>query len=167
MQRTSFNLFADLLAVIHRDGGHYTELHGFQQSAARASKIASEHILLEECLRSIAAKQSGSYPSLPAGKSREQHFHDAYHDLLHTVREAVSGFDICVDGRRLRKQPARMSGSVDAVGPIGVLDHKTTTPKHRFCSKACQDGFRSQHPWEKGGCDTNLCCNCGAERPVA
>ncbi len=33
--------FRDLLAVIHRDGGHHTEKVGTEQSAAEASRIAS------------------------------------------------------------------------------------------------------------------------------
>lgn len=35
----------NLLAIIHRDGGHYTEKHGVKKSAADASKIIAELVV--------------------------------------------------------------------------------------------------------------------------
>ena len=40
-----YSKLMDLLAVLHRDGGHYTQKHGLQKSWEDAMKLASDLVV--------------------------------------------------------------------------------------------------------------------------
>ena len=50
----------DILAVIHGDGGHYTEEHGYEKSCADAQKI---YYAMRDCVE-VLRKYAGSDPEM-------------------------------------------------------------------------------------------------------
>jgi len=46
----------DLLAIIHRDGGHYTEKHGIEKSAKDAMQLSSERLSIIDKKTSVDKK---------------------------------------------------------------------------------------------------------------
>jgi len=88
---TDYQMLGDLLAIIHRDGGHYRAQHGTQVAVADAHKIWGELLQqLDEALFDLQAAESRGCPT-PGACSAVDELADLKQRLLPQFQDERKG----------------------------------------------------------------------------
>lgn len=121
------NYLLELLAVIHRDGGHYVEEHGLEKAVADALRLSSERVagVVEEgrcvrLIRDMAEQHRNTGPSFGGQRNAEADAMDRAADAIAALKASTPspGIDLAEVKRVL--EPFARVAEMEAKAEVGA-----------------------------------------------